>query len=246
MKRLLGYLVIFGVIVGVGFWWLNYNGWIPKNFPIVSQVDNVEAIPEIAWEDVTSGRLANFLRLQESWGKLVVFPNQVRPIETYRMINPLFYENHGYGYIELFELEIQNNKYINPDIRPYRYIAAYKTVISNKLHYILIFEWLNSDKTVSFVPVVIPENKFVEGGKVSQYANELIKRETIIFVSPIVKIRDMAGCMSVFTSSQEYCEWYMSKASEYYELVDKWYAGQKVPSEVGRYPMLVTKTHVSL
>lgn len=168
-------MLFFVVIVGVGLWWINSRGWIPKKFPVATQVDSIEIIPEIAWEDVTSGRLANFLRIQESLGKLVVFPNQVRPIETYRMINPFFYENRGYGYIELFEVEIRNNKYINPDIRPYRYIAVYKTEISGKLHCLLIFEWLNSDKTVSFVPIVIPESKFVEDGKVSQYANELIK-----------------------------------------------------------------------
>lgn len=194
----MGHFIVLAVSIGVGLWWMNSKGWIPKNYPVVSQVDSIEQIPMIGWEDVTSGRMAKFFATQESWGKLPIFPQQVRPIEIYRMINPYFYENQGYGYIELFELEIQNNKYLNSDVRPYKYIAVYKTEIAGKLHYLLIFEWLNSDKTVSFLPVVVPENKFSQEGKVSKYASELMTLETIFFLSPIVKIRDMAGCMPTF------------------------------------------------
>ena len=244
--RFVRYFVLFVVLIGVGFWWINSRGWIPKNFPIVNRVENLDEIPKIEWTDATSGRLANFFETQDSWGKLPVFPSHVRPIETFRQINPFVYENRGYGYIELFELEIRNNTYQNPDVRPYKYVAVYKTEIGGKLHYLLIFEWLNNDKTVSFLPLVIPEDKFVQDGKVSKYVSELMTRETIFFLSPIGKIRDMPGCMSAFSASQEYCEWYMSRANEYYQLTDKWYAGQKVPVEVGKYPMLFTKTHTSL
>lgn len=190
-------------------------------------------IPEIDWKDITNGNLSRSLYRAHKNNKLLPIVNGVMPISTFRHPNPSFYENYGFGYIELFFEEVKTGKYLPLDTRPYHSIAIYSTDIDGEKYFVLIQRWLNDDETVSFVPIITNNIETIEG---------FIKNNSDKFPSVIVSINNSYTCEGIVGAGTKYCKWYFENQKEYDKIRLDWLTDNKVPTKFAKYPVLITRS----
>jgi len=207
-----------------------------KVFKIYLGTD-VKEIPEISWEDVTSGRLANYISLREKLNIFSKMSTSVIPIDTFRYPNPLFYNEYNFGYIEPFFYEVRLGKFKDPRNQPFKSFALYKTSINSEEYFILFQKWLNKDKTITFLPIIFKN--------IDDYSN-FINNKYEFFPSPIVQIRDVETCKLLPNSGIEYCNWYIDNIDIYNKITEDWLINKILPREISKYPILMIKTQLKI
>jgi hypothetical protein len=194
-------------------------------------------VEAISWDNVTSDDFLNSLNNLQNQGMFSKISPSVLPIEKYRFPNPYFIQNHGFGYIELFLAQIELSTYIDSDKQPYQTVKTYKTNINNENYYLMIQRWINNDKSISFVPIITSDlivfSDFVENG-------------SSFFPSPIVEIKNIETCIKINGAGVEYCKWYFDNITSYNEIKDKWLSTSIIPTEIAKFPILITKTLLKL
>ncbi|GEM_PF-4867638 len=194
-------------------------------------------VTAVSWGEVTSGSLLDSLYKDEDQGKFTEISDNIVPIQKYRFPNPFFIENHGFGYIELFLAQAQSGIYLDPHRQPYKTVKIYKTKINDESYYLLIQKWINNDKSISFVPIITTS--------LTDYS-DLADNSSKFFPSPIVEIKDIETCLKLKKAGQEYCNWYFDNLISYNEIRDKWLTNSIIPTEIAKFPILITKTPLKI
>lgn len=232
------YLVYEWVWHGVflGGYQIQADGGKPQNYPF------------IGWSDVTSGKLQRFLEKENGQGKLPKLPNTVQPVSKFQESGKGYFQVRGIWYVGLADTDIQNGTYIDVVKRPYRFVAFYKTELNKTPYYLLIQEWKNNDGTISFLPLLEPVKIAMNGTEITDYYREVINPSTPYFLSPIMGHADHNSCFTLMGKTGTYCDWYFgdkSRTDKYWEMMNNWVSGGKVPAEIGKYPMIFTRSQIT-
>lgn len=194
-------------------------------------------VAKVSWDEVISGSLLNSLYRDEDQGKFTEISSNVLPIEKYRFPNPIFVENHNFGYIELFLAQVQSGVYQNLSIQPYKTVVTFKTSINDEDYYLIIQRWVNNDESISFVPIITTN--------LIDYS-DFIYNNSKYFPSPIVEIKDIETCLILNGAGKEYCNWYFDNVTNYNEIRDNWLTNSIISSEIVKFPILIIKTPLKI
>ena len=231
--------VLILILILIGYRVYKYNSVEPQNYQETGLSYDQESISEISLEDVTSRLFVQKLNPLETQNKLNELPERALPVETYSNMNPIFFEKHGYYSTGPFSTELQSSKYNAIDHIPYVLVSLYQTNIESDEYIIFFVKWLNKDKSIVFVPL-IGLREVVLSDSYNKYFESLKNNDGDYFPSPIVKIRDMESCLSIYTAGKGYCDWYFKNLEEYKKLEEDWLVNDAIPKEVERLPLLFT------
>lgn len=236
-KILIFGLIIFSFGLGIGYVYTKF-----VNSKITSDAKTyfkkyTGQILVISWDKVTTGVLLDLLNKDQETGKFPEISSNILAIEKYRFPNPFFVENHNFGYIELFLAQVQSGIYQDLNVQPYKTVSTYKTNINGEDYYLIIQRWVNNDESISFVPIIT--------SNLIDYS-DFIYNNSKYFPSPIVEIKDIETCLILNGAGKEYCNWYFDNIINYNEIRDKWLTTSIIPSEIAKFPILVTKTPLKI
>lgn len=251
MKKLflLGFLLICLVAAGayLGYGWVTH-GSILGYYQIQTDGSRPQNYPFIAWDDVVSGKLQQFLDKQNKAGKLLKLPDTVQPVGKFRGSGNGYFQARHILYPILDDADVQSGIYTDPAKRPYRFVAFFRTELNKEQYYLLIQEWRNSDGTASFLPLLEPVRIAMNGTAMTDYYRSVIDPSAMYFLSPILVHDTRDWCLTVMGEVGAYCNWYFAdqgRVDKYQELMNNWVDGGRVPGEVSRYPAIFTRSQIT-
>lgn len=236
-KNVITVIILLGLGFALTFAYIKYF-----NFKAISDIKTSFKISSgqvetISWDNATSDDFLNSLNNLQNQGTFSKISPSVLPIEKYRFPNPYFIQNHGFGFIELFLAQIQLSTYSESNKQPYQTVKTYKTNINNEDYYLMIQRWVNNDKSISFVPVITSDLIAF---------SDFVENSSKFFPSPIVEIKDIETCIKINGAGVEYCRWYFNNITSYNEIKDKWLSTSIIPTEIAKFPILITKTKLKI
>lgn len=197
--------------------------------------DSIQDAPFLNFTLIRTGILQPLMQVKRAFDPKAKFNNNTITFDTYRKIDSQFIADHGYGYIQLFNQQVESGLFRNPEVRPYRFIGFFKTSINGELYYILVEEWLNKNGTIVYLPFILKANVFNNGtdkvDKVKQYLDS--------FPSPLFIINNIESCNKILGSGMEYCTWYLKNTSKYIEIYNYILNYKNIPIEISKYPILL-------
>jgi hypothetical protein len=155
------------------------------------------SFPEIAWEDIVSGKLLSYLENQDAKGKLPTISPEAKPIETPSVSNQEYYQKNGIVSLQMTSNDVISNKYKDTKARPFRFVAFFKTNLNGIGYFVLVQKWLNPDCSIAFLPLIVPESLSATGNALSAYYQDLISDNTVYFLGPILKIKSLTQCNGI-------------------------------------------------
>lgn len=239
MKRIL-LIVLLVVFLGTCSWLFWKFFFEYKEFNIVNSYKKLGDIQEISLSDLYTGRLERFLNREFEKGRIESFAQDAVPLSRYE-VNSVNYEQNGIVFAALVYDDIKNGVYLYSRNYPYKLAAVYKLNISGRMHYLSVYEWLNSDRSVSFTPIIIPE-RFVLNDD-PEY-KKFLADDSGLFLSPIIKIRDMKSCEPLYFASKESCEWSVGNKLIISILEGNWNK-KKIPQNAARVPYIFTLSNTN-
>lgn len=194
-KNLILGLIILGLEIGLGYSYIKFvNPKVSSDIKVYIKKTTGQILVT-SWNEITTGDLLVLLNNNQDQAKLPEISSTVLPIEKYRFPNPFFLNNHNYSYIELFLSQVQSGIYQDLNVQPYKTVATYKTNINGENYYLLILRWINSDETISFVPIITTN--------LTDYS-DFIYNNSKFFPSPIVEIKNIETCLTLQGAGKEY------------------------------------------
>ncbi len=242
-------LIICGVLVGVvvllGLAW--YYG-IGRNYPIYTNIEKINEYPEIGWNEITSGRLGRFLQKSGKAGMLPKMLEGVVPLAEVGITSDSYFADTKIRFVELANLDVKLGKYTNSNSRPYHFVAFYRTKIGTDKYLILVQEWKNKDRLMSYLPLLLYEEKAINTDGLTKYFREVVMPNDNYFLSPIMQYESKETCKSTVgkVKGVAYCDWYFaSKRSGIFEgMMREWVDNGVVPQDMSKYPVLFTVSPV--
>lgn len=210
-------------------------------FFINSNINNYKSYPTISISDITSGRMNNILTIYTQMRIIPKLPETVKPMTRFVSLSPYVLKD-GWASMELYLWDIQNEIYLNPSVKPYQFVAYFKTKINNEIYYVLVQQWLNSDKSYSFVPYVVNENRFILNGTVNPYYVNLVDSKSRWFPSAVVNIQSDEVCLAILGSGKGYCDWYSENRERNNLNLGTWPNNTKVPKIISKHPVLLFRS----
>lgn len=236
------FLVLILTVFLVAAYFLSSGKNKTTSYQISSDAKNTTLYPNIAWSDITSGKLLDFLKGEDVKGKLIQIPASAEPIFL-RSTSQDFYNTNGLAYVQLPSEDVVSNKYKNKDLQPFRFVAFFKTNLGGTSYFVLVEKWLNIDGSISFLPLIIPELLALKDGVISSYYSDLIAGTSVYFLSPIYQIKSHDQCKNILPKRESYCDWYFQDSKigiTLLSIMNEWTQTGNIPSSVGMTPMVVT------
>lgn len=218
-----------------------------NSFQIYSEAGSPSLYPDIAWEDITSGKLLKFLENEDKKGKLLPISSLAEPISAPGRTNPELFNTTGLEFVDLSTNDFVANKYKNADKRPFRFVAFFKTNLGGTAYFVLVQKWLNPDGSTVFLPLIISEALAVNEDSTSAYYNDLIADDTVYFLSPILQIISLDRCKMALPDRKSYCDWYFENpktSSDFSEIMNEWTKSGNIPAQAGMAPMAITASRL--
>jgi len=215
-------------------------------YQIYPDATNITLYPYMAWEDITSGKLLDFLKNEDSKGKLLQLPASAEPISL-TSTDQEFFNTKGISYVQLPTNDVLSNKYKNLDLLPFRFIAFFKTELGGTAYFVLVEKWLNADGSTAFLPLIIPESLALKDNTISSYYDALISNNSRYFLSPILQIKNQTECKSILLKRESYCDWYFQDpkiGNTLLGIMNEWTQTGNLPSSAGMMPLVVTATRL--
>ena len=239
-------LVLFITIFLVATYFLSGRKNKTTSYQIYHEATNILLYPYVAWDDITSGKLLDFLKNEDSKGKLLQIPASAESISLIST-DQEFFNTKGFAYVQLSTDDVLSNKYKNPDLLPFRFVAFFKTNLGQTSYFVMIERWLNLDGSTAFLPLIIPESLVLKDNTISSYYSTLISNNSRYFLSPILQIKSKDECKSIFPKRESYCDWYFQDpkiGNALLDIMNEWTQTGNLPSSAGMMPLVVTATRL--
>ena len=245
VKKIITIFLVLLVVAGMGFlaFFLNSNGWFAtKEFKIVSDGAFPNNYPEIKWSDITTGILARSLQKLDKQNKLPNLPDKIVPVTKFQKSSQSFFILGGISYIELTEDDLKSQIYAEKPKRPYQFVAFFKTSLDSSNYLLLIQKWVNQDKTISFIPVLVPQTLAINSDNtITDYYADILDG-SLYFYSPILKYKSQSECTITLQNDNAYCKWYFQNQKAFEKIESLW--TNKIPKNIGSYPVQITRSQI--
>jgi len=103
------FLVLILTIFLVAAYFLSSGKNKTTSYQIYSDVKNTALYPYIARDDITSGKLLDFLKKEDAKGKLVQIPASAEPIFL-GSTSPEFFNTNGFAHVQPTSEDLASNK----------------------------------------------------------------------------------------------------------------------------------------
>lgn len=217
------------------------NTYYIKSISKTEDFLNYSTYTQVKWNDVTNGSIARFY--QKNYKNAV--NAAATPLDQVREVNKLFYQNYGIGYIELFNFEVQTDKYLFEESKPYKIVGVHKTFIDNSEYVVFVINWLNKDNSKVTLLYLLPKDNFISEGRISEPFINLFSPNSSFFPSPVVKLTNEA-CNNSFINNGPYCSWYLKNTKKFTEFESEIYTTDVIPARMSRYPTLLFLSKTSI
>jgi hypothetical protein len=212
-----------------------------SSYQIFSVAKAPNNYPKIAWNDITSGKLLNYLEIQDRNGKLPLISSAAKPITMPAITTPEFFEANGLTILQVAADDVASNKYKNSETRPFRFVGFFKKELGGTAYLVLVQKWLNQDGSTVFLPLVVPESLAIINNSISSYYDELTTDNTVYFLGPILQIKNLTQCKFALPKRETYCDWYFQDqniSNTLLNMVTEWTKFGNILKEVGKTPMV--------
>lgn len=232
-------LLIFLSVVGGGVWYYY------RDYSVFTDAEKVGDYPSLPWQAVVDGSVSRSLARQAGQGKLRDFGPEVAPVTRFVRLPGEYVENNGVDLVELPSEIVHSPQYLDTAKRPFVIVAYFQTMIEGEKHYLIYQRWRSVDGSESYVPLILPEAKVVEGGAPTKYYLDLTSNDANHMLSPIMHLATRDFCVSNMAGQAGYCNWLFEsegRRTKYEEILSNWVESAVVPREMGRYPAPVRIT----
>lgn len=232
------------VVVVIGLCILVLGGllyiYFRKTFPVNGDPSNPSQFPTVSWLSVVDGQLVYSLNWQVKESKLAVNLDSAEPMTALEMTPDWYVEQTGIKKLEMDTAKYGSGVYRDPNKRPFRNVAYYQTTIKGERYFLVMQLWKNYDGSLAWVPLILPENKVLKDGKVTEYfATAFPSTYSSYLLAPVVQYKDLNTCIANMGLQRQYCEWLwggLGRLARYGKSMSKWHDTALVPSTIARYP----------